>query len=194
MAPGEINVSIPRAFIRASVALALTFVPFLTTSASGQSPAVDARAAADVTTPSAATASAISSVQAPSTAAPQPNDDRYRDGIIIWETPADAKVPFLLRFNINTQLRYLNTLSSDETTQTTSALSATFINATISRSIARCLSWAATFSTRGRDTASPSGRPPELPRSSSPRTLDGNSTGPLRSLQVIPGFRQSIAG
>jgi hypothetical protein len=44
-----------------------------------------------------------------------PADDRYRDGIVIWETPADASVPFLLRFNINTQLRYLNTQSSDET-------------------------------------------------------------------------------
>jgi hypothetical protein len=42
-------------------------------------------------------------------------DDRYRDGIVIWQTPEDAKVPFLLKFNINTQLRYLNTLSSDET-------------------------------------------------------------------------------
>ena len=35
--------------------------------------------------------------------------------MVIWETDEDAKVPFLLRFNINTQLRYLNTLSSDET-------------------------------------------------------------------------------
>jgi hypothetical protein len=42
-------------------------------------------------------------------------DDRYRDGIVIWETPADAEVPFLLKFNINTQVRYLNTLSSDDT-------------------------------------------------------------------------------
>jgi len=48
-------------------------------------------------------------------AAPQANDDRYREGIIIWQTSKDAKVPFLLRFNNNTQLRYLNTLSSDET-------------------------------------------------------------------------------
>jgi hypothetical protein len=44
----------------------------------------------------------------------QADDDRYRDGIIIWETPADATLPFLLRFNINTQIRYLNTQSSDE--------------------------------------------------------------------------------
>ena len=55
------------------------------------------------------------SVQSASAAAPQTNNDRYRDGIVIWETPADAKVPFLLKFNINTQLRYLNTQDSDET-------------------------------------------------------------------------------
>jgi hypothetical protein len=35
--------------------------------------------------------------------------------MVIWETPADAKVPFLLKFNINTQLRYLNTQDSDTT-------------------------------------------------------------------------------
>jgi hypothetical protein len=35
--------------------------------------------------------------------------------MVIWETPPDADVPFLLKFNINTQLRYLNTQSSDET-------------------------------------------------------------------------------
>ncbi len=57
-------------------------------------------------------APAVGSAQAP---APPANDDRYRDGIIIWETPADAEIPFLLRFNINTQIRYLNTQDSDET-------------------------------------------------------------------------------
>jgi hypothetical protein len=45
----------------------------------------------------------------------QANDERYRDGIIIWQTGKDAKVPFLLRFNNNTQLRYLNTQSSEDT-------------------------------------------------------------------------------
>jgi hypothetical protein len=45
----------------------------------------------------------------------QDTDDRYRDGIVIWETPEDARVPFLLRFNVNTQVRYLNTLSSNDT-------------------------------------------------------------------------------
>ena len=35
--------------------------------------------------------------------------DRYQDGIVIWQTPDDVKVPFLLKFNVNTQVRYLNT-------------------------------------------------------------------------------------
>ena len=43
------------------------------------------------------------------------NDERYRDGIVIWQTSEDARVPFLLRFNVNTQLRYLNTLDSGKT-------------------------------------------------------------------------------
>jgi hypothetical protein len=53
--------------------------------------------------------------QTASVAAPQTGNDRYRDGMIIWETSPDAPVPFLLKFNINTQIRYLNTLDSDET-------------------------------------------------------------------------------
>ena len=164
--------SIPRAFIRASVALALTFVPFLATSASGQSPAaqpigtvaaedpklkilsqseieavktenaevreilrkmeeqqkmlleqadrlqrqLDGSAATDVPVPPAVTDSASTSLQTTSTSVQATSaTPRYRDGMVIWETAPDAEVPFLLRFNINTQLRYLNTLSSDET-------------------------------------------------------------------------------
>jgi hypothetical protein len=61
------------------------------------------------------TDSASTSTQPAPAAATQPNDERYRDGIIIWQTGKDAKVPFLLRFNNNTQLRYLNTLSGDDT-------------------------------------------------------------------------------
>jgi hypothetical protein len=54
--------------------------------------------------------------QTASAAAPQtPTNERYKDGMVIWETPADASVPFLLKFNINTQIRYLNTQSSEET-------------------------------------------------------------------------------
>ena len=45
----------------------------------------------------------------------QNKDDHYQDGIIIWQNPEDAKVPFLLKFTNNTQVRYLNTLSANET-------------------------------------------------------------------------------
>jgi len=41
--------------------------------------------------------------------------ERYQDGIVIWQTPDDAKVPFLLKYNINSQVRYLNTTSGEET-------------------------------------------------------------------------------
>jgi hypothetical protein len=81
----EVKMAALRAFIKLSLALALTSVTLFATSAAAQSPAT------------------------------QPNDDRYRDGMVIWQTPDDAKVPFLLKFNINTQLRYLNTLSCEET-------------------------------------------------------------------------------
>ena len=63
--------------------------------------------------------------QPPPTAAdPKPDDqqgasqtttDRYQDGIVIWQAPEDAKVPLLMRFNLNTQVRYLNTTDSDDT-------------------------------------------------------------------------------
>ncbi len=42
----------------------------------------------------------------------QEKDDRYQDGITIYQNRDDAKVPFLLKFNINSQLRYLNTTNS----------------------------------------------------------------------------------
>jgi hypothetical protein len=79
------------------------------TTADASVPAANAAA----NTPKAETDSAGPSVQ-PAAALPA-NDERYRDGIIIWQTGKDAKVPFLMRFNNNTQLRYLNTLSSDDT-------------------------------------------------------------------------------
>jgi hypothetical protein len=47
-----------------------------------------------------------------STPLPPASGGVYKDGIVIWETREDAKVPFLLRFNDNTQFRYLNTLDS----------------------------------------------------------------------------------
>jgi hypothetical protein len=162
--------SLPRAFIRSSVALALTSVTFFTTSAFGQPPVPRPSSTGAVSKPEPSAAedggaaqeskpkdqqseiddvkteilalrellrkieqqqkilleqvdrlqrrldgdSASTSSQPASVAATQNNDERYRDGIVIWQTPEDAKVPFLLNFNINTQLRYLNTLSSDE--------------------------------------------------------------------------------
>ena len=53
----------------------------------------------------------------PTAAAPaKPNPSgRYDDGIVIWRTPEGAAFPFLLKFNINTQIRYLNTTDSPET-------------------------------------------------------------------------------
>ena len=54
---------------------------------------------------------------APATPAPQeePKGGFYQDGIVIWQTPDDAKVPFQLKFTNTTQIRYLNTLSSNDT-------------------------------------------------------------------------------
>jgi hypothetical protein len=53
---------------------------------------------------------------APQAAAVKPEkEDRYQDGIVIYQNSDDAKVPFLLKFNNNTQIRYLNTLNSKET-------------------------------------------------------------------------------
>jgi hypothetical protein len=42
-------------------------------------------------------------------------EDHYKDGMVIWQNPETAKVPFLLKFNINSQIRYLNTLDSPDT-------------------------------------------------------------------------------
>ncbi len=67
-----------------------------------------------VTPPPASTNAASASLQPASEAAVQKEEERYRDGMVIWQTRENARVPFLLNFNINTQLRYLNTLSSDE--------------------------------------------------------------------------------
>ena len=90
-----------RARLTASVVLALPLLSLVATSAFGQT----------FLTKPIGTAAA----QSAPAAAPQATNERYRDGIIIWETPPDAQVPFLLKFNINTQIRYLNTLNSDAT-------------------------------------------------------------------------------
>ena len=65
--------------------------------------------------PSSVAAQSSGAAQPPAAGGPASTDtDRDKDGIVIWQTPNDAKVPFLLNFNINTQLRYLNTLGSEE--------------------------------------------------------------------------------
>jgi len=51
----------------------------------------------------------------PASAGNQRLSERYQDGIVIWQTANDASVPFLLKFNVNTQVRYLNTTDSDDT-------------------------------------------------------------------------------
>jgi len=43
------------------------------------------------------------------------DNDRYKDGILIWETREDARVPFQLKFTDVTQFRYLNTLAARDT-------------------------------------------------------------------------------
>jgi hypothetical protein len=70
---------------------------------------------AALSNPPAVTNPASTSEQPASVAAQQTNSGRYKDGIVIWQTPDDVEVPFLLRLNNNTQVRYLNTLNSDPT-------------------------------------------------------------------------------
>ncbi|HXW03856.1 MAG TPA: hypothetical protein VD833_01385 [Vicinamibacterales bacterium] len=88
----------------------------------GQSHVADAGELADVGGPVAAgaglpmsTANAGDLPAQPASVDRQEKQDRYQDGIVIWQNPEDARVPFLLRFNNNTQIRYLNTLDSADT-------------------------------------------------------------------------------
>jgi hypothetical protein len=64
--------------------------------------------------PLTATNAGTASAQQASVETPE-KEDRYQDGIVIWKNPEGAKVPFLLKFNNNTQIRYLNTLDSKDT-------------------------------------------------------------------------------
>ena len=62
-------------------------------------------------------ATSINTVSLPLTPAAQPESfpaPRYRDGMIVWETPEGAEVPFLLKFQGTTQVRYINTLDSQD--------------------------------------------------------------------------------
>ena len=76
------------------------------------SPTTGAEPSAASTAPTEASAASpsVSPARVKST-----DDDHYEDGIVVWKNPEDAKVPFLLRFNVNTQIRYLNTQNSNET-------------------------------------------------------------------------------
>ena len=192
------NLSIPRVFIKASVASALTRHVF-TASAFGQSPAACQTAQRRFGTRPCRPRPGRSTVP-PRSRHPlprhRPTNDRYRDGIVIWETPArragalPAEVQRQYPAPISQHPGYRRRPSP-----TTWACPATCMLATTSRSIARCSSWAATSSTRGRDTVSPSGRPPAPRRSSSPATLAGNSTRPSRSLAGytgVPGSRSLV--
>lgn len=111
----------PRAFIKASVAVALLSAAPFAESPSAQPLAARPEstestvAGAEDTHAATESAAATASGQAAAGTATPSGNDRYRDGMVIWETPPDAEVPFLLKFNINTQLRYLNTQDSDET-------------------------------------------------------------------------------
>jgi hypothetical protein len=72
------------------------------------------RALDGVTPPAPATNAANGSGQ--QAAAGQPEKvDRYQDGIVIWQNDESSKLPFLLKLNDDTQVRYLSTLDSDDT-------------------------------------------------------------------------------
>jgi hypothetical protein len=92
------------AFVELSVAVALASATLFATSAYGQSPH-----------PPAGNDSARASVQPEPAAAAETNGGRWADGIIIVQSSEDASIPFLLKFNDDTQLRFLNTQSSDST-------------------------------------------------------------------------------
>lgn len=86
-----------------------------TTTADAQ-PGVQPTQAAETAAPLKETTPAENTSAEPVAAPKAPNDDdRYRDGIVIWETKEDATVPFLLKFTNTTQVRYLNTLASADT-------------------------------------------------------------------------------
>ena len=63
----------------------------------------------------AAPSDAGNASEPPASVENQDKEDRYQDGIVIWQNAENARVPFLLRFNNNTQIRYLNTLDSGDT-------------------------------------------------------------------------------
>src|SRR3954465_9596527 len=99
-----------------AVAVALTSVTsFATASAQTVTARPEGTVAVSPATAGTAADHDTSAAAQPPAATPSPLGDRYRDGMVIWETPSDAGVPFLLKFNINTQRVYLDTQDSDDT-------------------------------------------------------------------------------
>jgi hypothetical protein len=64
---------------------------------------------------------AVANISVPRAQAAQPESaqqtilDRYQDGIIVGQAPENAEVPYLLKFQGTTQVRYLDTLDSKST-------------------------------------------------------------------------------
>src|SRR6202012_6112716 len=85
------------------------FTPVQTTSI--QTPAVNTA----ISTPLTAIPPASASRQSQPVSPLQTIENRYRDGIIIGEAPEGAEVPFLLRLQGTTQVRYINTIDSQNT-------------------------------------------------------------------------------
>jgi hypothetical protein len=69
------------------------------------------RASSGAATTATAQAGGTSQSGQPANAAPE----RYQDGIVILQTSDTEKVPFLLKYNQDIQLRYLNTIHSEDT-------------------------------------------------------------------------------
>jgi hypothetical protein len=101
------RMSIPGALVTLSVAVALACMTLFVPLAQGQSPAPPAE------TDSAHAGGEPEAADTADTTGT--SDSLFADGIIIAQSPRGAGVPFLLKFNDDTQLRYLNTVSSDST-------------------------------------------------------------------------------
>jgi len=96
------------------LALIVTSVLMLSRAAYGGQPETGTAGGAAPGTTQEAEAPAPAPLDVQSQTEPK-KESRYQDGMVIWQTPDDDVVPFLLKFNLNTQFRYLNTQSSDAT-------------------------------------------------------------------------------
>ena len=101
-----------QAYVRLLMALACTLATLFGAPAYGQFPPDSAYEAAEADAKAAQASAAESSKREE---AKQKVLERYQDGIVIWQTEDDAYVPFLMKFNLNTQVRYLNTTDSEDT-------------------------------------------------------------------------------